>query len=77
MPGPVPDGRAVTVIVPARDEEHRIGPLLDALSTDPQVDEIVVVVSSWPWVRLLASSPPMNEHTCSKRARLVLKASSG
>ena len=27
-------------------------------------------------MRLLASSPPMKQHTCSKRARLVLKASS-
>jgi dolichol-phosphate mannosyltransferase len=34
---------AVSVVVPARDEEHRIGPLLAALAGDPQVDEILVV----------------------------------
>jgi dolichol-phosphate mannosyltransferase len=33
----------VSVVVPARDEERRIGPLLAALAADPQVDEVVVV----------------------------------
>lgn len=33
----------VSVVVPARDEEHRIGPLLAALAADPQVAEVVVV----------------------------------
>jgi len=31
------------VVVPARDEAARIGPLLAALAADPQVDEVVVV----------------------------------
>ena len=35
--------RRVSVVVPARDEAHRIGPLLAALSVDPHVDEVVVV----------------------------------
>lgn len=33
----------VTVVIPARDEEHRIGPALAALAGDPQVAEVVVV----------------------------------
>jgi dolichol-phosphate mannosyltransferase len=33
----------VSVVVPARDEERRIGPLLAAVCADPQVDEVVVV----------------------------------
>ncbi len=33
----------VTVVIPARDEEHRIGPALAALVADPQVAEVVVV----------------------------------
>ena len=33
----------VAVIVPARDEAHRIGPLLAAVTVDPQVTEVVVV----------------------------------
>jgi dolichol-phosphate mannosyltransferase len=33
----------VTVVIPARDEEHRIGPALAALIGDPQVAEVVVV----------------------------------
>ena len=37
----VPGG--VSVVVPARDEEHRIGPALAALSVDPQVGELIVV----------------------------------
>jgi dolichol-phosphate mannosyltransferase len=44
--GPAPEhpvvGR-VSVVVPARDEEHRIGPALRALAADPQVDEVIVV----------------------------------
>ncbi len=42
-PRPGPLGASVSVIVPARDEEHRIGPLLAALAGDPQVGEVVVV----------------------------------
>jgi len=34
---------SVSVIVPARNEEGRIGPLLAALARDPQVAEVVVV----------------------------------
>lgn len=37
------NARTVSVVVPARDEATRIGPLLTALSTDPQVGEVVVV----------------------------------
>ena len=39
--GPV--AGTVAVVVPARDEERRIGPLLAALTVDPQVGEVVVV----------------------------------
>ena len=35
--------RTISVVVPARDEERRIGPLLEALARDPQVHEVVVV----------------------------------
>ena len=39
-----PDPGAVSVVIPARDEEHRIGPLLEALArTDGTVREIIVV----------------------------------
>ncbi len=41
--GPLPGALTVTVIVPARDEERRIGPLLAAVAFDPQVHEVVVV----------------------------------
>lgn len=41
-PGRSP-ARPVSVVVPARDEADRIGPLADALVRDPQVDEVVVV----------------------------------
>ena len=41
--GPLPDAPTVAVIVPARDEERRIGPLLAAVAADPQVHEVVVV----------------------------------
>lgn len=41
-PDRVPPG-AVSVVIPARDEEHRIGPALAALAVDPQVDEVIVV----------------------------------
>ena len=34
---------SISVLVPARDEEHRLGPLLDALRDAPGVAEIVVV----------------------------------
>ena len=37
VPGPI------TVVVPARDEAERIGPLLDALSSAPDVAEVIVV----------------------------------
>ncbi len=43
---PDPDRRitgSVSVVIPARNEEHRIGPVLAALAIDPQVDEVVVV----------------------------------
>ena len=42
-PGTVPGRPTVVVIVPARDEERRIGPLLAALAADAQVTEVVVV----------------------------------
>lgn len=42
VPNATPAG-SVSVVVPARDEEGRIGPLLAALTRDPQVDEVVVV----------------------------------
>ena len=42
---PVPGApeRTISVVVPARDEEQRIGPLLEALAGDPQVHEVLVV----------------------------------
>lgn len=40
-PGGIAGG--ASVIVPARDEERRIRPLLDALRTDDQVAEVIVV----------------------------------
>lgn len=42
LAGVAPAG-AVSVVVPARDEERRIGPCLAALGADPQVGEVVVV----------------------------------
>jgi len=41
----VPDRPAggVSVVIPARDEEHRIGPCLRAVLADPDVAEVVVV----------------------------------
>jgi dolichol-phosphate mannosyltransferase len=36
-------GRSVSVVVPARDEEERIGPCLEALRADPGVAEVIVV----------------------------------
>lgn len=33
----------VSVVIPARDEEHRIGPVLAAVVGDPQVAEVLVV----------------------------------
>jgi dolichol-phosphate mannosyltransferase len=41
--GLLPGGTSVSVVVPARDEAHRIGPLLAAVTADPQVSEVVVV----------------------------------
>lgn len=41
-PEVVPD-RTISVVVPARDEEARIGPLLAALATDAQASEVIVV----------------------------------
>ena len=35
--------RSVSVVVPARDEERRIGPCLEALREDPGVAELIVV----------------------------------
>ena len=40
---PLPASPTISVVIPARDEGDRIGPLLDALSGAPGVDEIVVV----------------------------------
>ncbi len=43
---PQPEGslsRPVTVVIPARNEEHRIGPVLRVLAGDPQVDQLIVV----------------------------------
>lgn len=34
---------SIGVVIPARNEQERIGPLLDALATAPGVDEVVVV----------------------------------
>ncbi|MCU0260933.1 MAG: glycosyltransferase [Ilumatobacteraceae bacterium] len=41
--GPVVPDEAVTVVVPARDEAERIGPLLEAVVGAPGVAEVVVV----------------------------------
>ncbi len=35
--------RTISVVIPARDEERRMGPLLEALAGDPQVHEVLVV----------------------------------
>jgi dolichol-phosphate mannosyltransferase len=35
--------QSISVVVPARDEEHRIGPLLDAVVGAPGVAEVIVV----------------------------------
>jgi dolichol-phosphate mannosyltransferase len=42
-PDAEPLGEVVTVIVPARDEEHRLPRLLDALGLDPTPHEVIVV----------------------------------
>jgi len=42
-PRPGPLDATVSVVVPARDEARRIGPLLAAVAADPQVREVVVV----------------------------------
>jgi dolichol-phosphate mannosyltransferase len=33
----------ISVVIPARDEEHRLAPLLEALAADPTVSEVIVV----------------------------------
>jgi dolichol-phosphate mannosyltransferase len=38
-----PPAGGVSVVIPARDEERRIGPLLAAVVPDPQVHEVIVV----------------------------------
>jgi dolichol-phosphate mannosyltransferase len=38
-----PDGTVITVVIPARDEAGRIGPLLDALDGAPGVARVIVV----------------------------------
>ena len=35
--------QSISVVIPARDEAHRIGPLLDAIVGAPGVDEVIVV----------------------------------
>jgi len=42
-PQPLAGEPSVSVVVPARDEARRIGPLLAAVGNDPQVSEVVVV----------------------------------
>ena len=41
---PGPDGPSIAVVIPARDEEERIGPCLAGALADPDVREVVVVV---------------------------------
>jgi dolichol-phosphate mannosyltransferase len=38
-----PTGRSISIVVPARDEARRIGPLLDAIRDAPGVAEVLVV----------------------------------
>ena len=40
---PAPPARSVSVVIPARDEEDRIGPCLAGLAADPEVEEVIVV----------------------------------
>src|SRR4051794_17318971 len=40
--GPAPS-LTVTVVVPARDEQERLGPCLEGLAADPGVTEVLVV----------------------------------
>jgi dolichol-phosphate mannosyltransferase len=64
---PAPAG-SVSVVIPARDEERRLGPCLSALREDPDVDELIVVddcstdataaVARAGGARVLAGSPP-------------------
>src|SRR3954454_557461 len=42
-PGAPPPQGTMSAVVPARDEEHRLGPCLDGLIADPDLLEIVVV----------------------------------
>ncbi|GIH40933.1 glycosyl transferase [Microbispora corallina] len=42
-PAPPLPGLTVSVVIPARDEERRIGPCLEAVMADPAVTEVVVV----------------------------------
>ncbi|MEU8198069.1 glycosyltransferase family 2 protein [Microbispora amethystogenes] len=37
------EGRAISVVIPARNEEHRLGPCLRAVLADPAVIEVIVV----------------------------------
>jgi dolichol-phosphate mannosyltransferase len=41
-PAPPPAG-TISVVVPARDEERRLGPCLDGLRDDPDLTEVIVV----------------------------------
>ncbi len=36
-------GATISVVIPARDEEHRLAPLLEALAADTDVTEVIVV----------------------------------
>ncbi len=38
-----PEGASISVVIPARDEAERIGPLLDAIVGAPGVSEVIVV----------------------------------
>ncbi len=40
---PAPSGAHISVVIPARNEATRIGPLLDAVIDAPGVDEVIVV----------------------------------
>ncbi len=43
QPPPSPGAELVTVLVPARNEEHRIGPCLAGIAEDPAVAELIVI----------------------------------
>jgi dolichol-phosphate mannosyltransferase len=42
-PGEAPPPVAISAVVPARDEERRLGPCLDGLMADGDLDEVIVV----------------------------------